>query len=215
MKEISHKSTGIPFTRIIQEQLEWSLSKHGFKLVPEWNQFRKPTKNGFQCIIYALKSYPDLSFLELHLGIRIDMVEQLVFPYLNLPTGFKKESMTLVTNFSNLVDCSVRTPIKEVDELKAHLVNQQSSIEETILPFLDSYSSLKALAGLFNANPTEPFKLHNNQIHRCFRGLALAKGSTPDQLESLCKIYQSVLDQWAAPPLVQDRFVRSLDDLRG
>jgi hypothetical protein len=57
--------------------------KHGFEARHELWQYRKESSHGFKAFIISISEYEDDCLVELHLGIRIDSVENFVYRYVH------------------------------------------------------------------------------------------------------------------------------------
>ncbi|TXB61458.1 hypothetical protein [Phaeodactylibacter luteus] len=186
------------------------LEPQGYTWLPRLHQFRREEPTGFRCIILALSPVPEGALLELHLGIRLQLVEQMAFPYTNGLQGFMPDSMTLAFPLSRLFGKPFQrfdVPFEGLPEAVFRVLEQQLSAQG--LPFLERHSSVAALHGLFNAQPTAPLHLVHNQVNRCLRGLALAHLHDRAQLSRLIAAYrQSLEEQYFAPPSALEKFER-------
>lgn len=183
-------------------RLSPTLLELGFEWLEAFQQFRRKTAFGFQCIILSISNYDDLSILELHFGIRFNQVEDLAFPYTNGLKGFSKESMTLVVSSAKL---------KKLPFLRWELAGQNDVIEaskeslllvnQVGLLFFQQYDSMEALDALFNKKPEEKVMMLNNPINRCIRGITIAFLSHRSNFEDLSKKYREILQNLFATNL--------------
>ena len=173
------------------------LEAAGYSWHAPLHQFRRPTPAGFVCVILSVSDFVDSALVEAHLGIRIDRVEELVFDHLNGAPGFRRDSMTLVTPLARLYEQrSERFPVSDRAGAAQAAAKIWTRIDDRGLPFLETFSDLLPLERLFNGAPDETVSLLHNPIHRCFRGLALAKlGERPD----LPALYATYREQLKAP----------------
>jgi hypothetical protein len=190
----------------IMTALRPRLEAAGFSWHAPLHQFRRATPAGFVCVILAVSDFVDSALVEAHLGIRIDRVERLVFDHLNGAPGFRADSMTLVTPLARLYERrSQRFAVSDRASAAAAATQVAQQLDERGLSFLDTFSELLPLERLFNGAPEETVSLLHNPIHRCFRGLALAKlGDRPD-LPALYATYREQLKEpyaadWALVP---------------
>lgn len=186
------------------------LEPQGYTWLPNLHQFRREEPTGFRCVILSLSPVPEGALLEVHLGIRSQLVEQMAFPYTNGLQGFLPDSMTLVFPLSKLFGKRFQrfdVPPDGLPEAVLRTLGQQLS--EQGLPFLERHSSTAALHSLFNAQPTAPLYLVHNQVNRCLRGLALAHLQDRAQLSQLTVTYrQSLKEQYFATPSALEQFER-------
>ncbi len=196
-------------------RLQSYFEKRDFIFLPQLNQFRRVTGPGFQCGIMSMSHYEDTSLLELHLGLRDDATEQLAFSYTNGLSGFRPNSMTLVTPIAKLYDQPFqRFSIQRSSDADAVLATLVQQLNDRGLIFLNRYSQTEDLEQLFNADPETPLPLLHNQVHRCIRGLALAKLMSRHYFESLAERYLHCLYQLAAPEKTIQSYKRLWNFLR-
>jgi hypothetical protein len=201
--------------RSIQEQqlaqaLHPLMRSKGYDWLPRLHQFRKSTENGFTCLILSTTAYEKESLTEAHLGIRIDHVENLAFPFTNGLPGFQPDSMSLVTPMARLFEQRYqRLPLageKSVEEATSQLKGQ---LESKGFAFLQQYSQLSQLDELLNAQPEAPVPYLHNQINRCFRAIVTAKLLQRQDFAALTEHYASLLaDSLYAPEATKAKYQR-------
>lgn len=175
----------------IYEQASKFFENQQFKFVKRVNQYRKNISNGFQCVIFSITHYPDTSIFEAHLGIRLDSVEQLAFPYTNGLPGFRKDSMTLVTPIAKLKGkLSERYNINSESSAKEAIMQVETFMNNNGFQFLEQYSKVNEMEQLYNHVTRERLHLIHNQLHRCFRGITLAKLVRRSDLIHLIQAYR-------------------------
>jgi hypothetical protein len=197
--------------QLFHELVQPLFEEKGFHWVPSFKQYRKLTPPGFQCVIFSFSHYAEGSLLEAHLGIRVDMVEQLAFPYTNGLPGFKEDSLTLVTPLARLFGM----PFERFDLVNRQDVLQASrkiryQLNEKGWRFLNDNMRLPHLDQLFNEQPEEYLQLVHNQANRCIRGLTIAKLNQDPNFPILAQIYRQQLEQI---PTATDRIRRGFDRL--
>jgi len=187
------------------------LEDKDFVYTPQWEQFRKTTSGGFQSLILSISEYPDISLFELHLGIRLNAVENLAYPFTNGLMGFQANSMTLVTPLAKLHGHAFQrfelSPGEAVDKPMEEIGKQ---LENGGFSFMEKYHSLEEMEKLFNRHPHHPLPLVHNQINRCLRGLVLAKLINRTDFEKLASLYRERLQVLRAP----DATIHKYDRLR-
>ncbi len=184
--------------------------ERGFQYRPAVQQFRREAPGGFQCVIFSATAYADTVVFEAHLGIRLESVEGLAFPYTNGLPGFSADSMTLVTPAARLR--GKRFERRQLDSLAAAdaaLAATFRFLEADGLPFLNRYSDLPAMDELYNSEPMRPLDLVHNQTNRCLRGVTLARLAGRDDFDRLVRIYRQQLNILHAP----DFAVRKYEEL--
>lgn len=182
---------------------------------PQWEQFRKPTASGFQSLILSISSYPDVSIFELHLGVRLDAVENLAYPFTNGLMGFQANSMTLVSPLAKLHGRAFqRFEIAPTGDVDAPLAEIAGQLERGGLSFLEKYNRLEEMEQLFNRHPHHPLPLVHNQINRCLRGLVLARLANRTGFEKLASLYRNRLQVLRAPDATLHKYDRLRSYLR-
>ena len=183
-----------PLEVIFHQQIQPFLKKKDFIFVPAFQQYRHLTPLGFQCIIFSFSHYPDVSILEMHLGIRADEVEQLAFSFTNGLPGFRSDSLTLVTPMAKLMEKSFeRFELKDETSCSIAVQELMLQLDRRGWLFLNQYSRLEQLHKLYNEQPDQPLPLVHNQINRCIRGITLAKLTHADEFNALGETYRDAL----------------------
>jgi hypothetical protein len=186
--------------RWLQELLNTELGQRGLEWIPHLHQFRQVFPGGFFCVILSVSGYPDCALAEAHVGIRLDDVENLSFPHTNNPLGFQPNSMTLVTPLARLLgERLLRYEIFKEEDAKSVAWQMLPLLIEKGLPFLAKYQDAHAMERLYNEQPHFPVPYLHNPIHRCFRGIALAKLVGNTEFSHLCSTYRQVLKNRFAP----------------
>ncbi|HKK79430.1 MAG TPA: hypothetical protein VJ933_07355 [Phaeodactylibacter sp.] len=178
----------------IVQALRPALQQRGYVWLPRLHQFRKSTKSGFSCLILSLSTYEEASLVEAHLGLRIDDVENLAFPFTNGLPGFQPESMSLVTPIAKLFGQRYqRLSLQGPADFQRATTTFTRQMEEEGFAFLEKYGRLETLDRLLNEQPNEPVPLLHNQINRCFRAIVTAKLTQRDDFPDLVTHYADFL----------------------
>ncbi|SDK71812.1 hypothetical protein SAMN05421823_103367 [Catalinimonas alkaloidigena] len=184
----------------IEEELFGKLApffeRYGFAQVRAFNQFRRPTDNGFQNMILAFSPCNGETWIEAFIGIRLDMVEQLAYPFTTGMQGFRRNSNTLVTSFGRLQGQPYkRFCIKGAKCLSETRRSISDFMIEQGFEFLDKYTQLHEIDHLWNATPQEPCPYAFNQAHRCIRGLVVARLASQYPFEDVREAYRKQMEQ--------------------
>ncbi|MEQ8703297.1 MAG: hypothetical protein RIC19_05230 [Phaeodactylibacter sp.] len=200
----------------VVDALASQLKQHGFDWLPRLHQFRRSTEHGFSCLILSSSPAAEGSIMEAHIGLRLDAVENLSFPFTNGLPGFQPDSMTLVTPIARLYGQRFqRLSLRDEKDREAAAQLFGAQLEESGLPFINQYSHIQALDLLFNHDPMAPLALVHNQINRCFRGIVLSKLVQSPDFEEVAKAYVSALEgKLYAPEPTLAKFHRLSDFLR-
>lgn len=192
------------------------LKEHGFDWLPRLHQFRQSTENGFSCLILSSSPANSGSIMEAHVGLRIDDVENLAFPFTNGLPGFRPDSMTLVTPIARLYNQRFqRLTLQDERDQKAAARLFGAQFKEKGIPFVETYNKRSDLDHLFNHSPSDPLPLVHNQINRCFRGIVIAKLTQRPDFEAVVQAYATALrDTLYAPDATIAKFDRLAGFLR-
>lgn len=189
--------------------LDGFLSKQGFELILSKQQFRKQGTHGFQNIIPTLSTYEQAqeTLVEFNLGVRLDIVEDLVNQFTQHLADFQADTNTLLTSMGRLLDKPfLRFNIKNESDVQQVSQNFMQFMEQQGFKFLDHISKLAHLEQLTNQNPDQVHPYFYNNYHRCLKGLTLARLNHRTDFETLAQIYQRQLLRRNAPPVQQNNF---------
>lgn len=199
----------------MQELLQEELGQRGLEWIPHLHQFRQIFTGGFFCVILSISGYPDCALAEVHIGIRLDEVEQLTFPHTNSTAGFQPNSMTLVTPLARLFGKRMqRFEIFNQEDAASAAWTVEKQLTQRGLLFLAKLQRVQDMDQLYNKQPELPIPYLHNAIHRCFRGIALAKLVERPGFEALCETYRRVLANRFAPKPTRAKYERLVQFLR-
>ena len=187
---------------------------HGYVLLAAQNQFRKSTNQGFfNLIVAAGPTFPALA--ELHLGIRIDLVEQLVYQFTIGLAGYGPHSTTLITSGGRIVgEPYQRYSLEQATDVSAVTQRMKDFLRTEGFPFLEEYGHVKPLDELYNRRPDEKSPYLTNALNRILRGIILAKLAQRNSWSDLVSDYRSQLIQRGTPESLVERYDRLVDYLR-
>ena len=200
----------------ISERLKPFLGRQGFTWLPHLHQFRKSTERGFTCVILSVSDHEQSSLVEAHLGIRIDDVENITFPFTNGLPGFQPDSMTIVSPLSKLYSKPFeRFEVTDARSAAEAVMAIQGQLQDKGLKFLGQYSSMEDMEALFNEKPQEPLFLVHNQANRCLRAIVMARLLPRKDFEQLVETYHRRLEEELhAPQSTLGKYIRLVNFLR-
>ncbi|EMR04342.1 hypothetical protein [Cesiribacter andamanensis] len=175
-------------------------SEHGYALQPHTKQFRKQSRNGFRAALLSVSGDRQEQTIDLSLSIRMDVVEELVYQFLSGPPRFSmQDSTTIVASYGRLNrDPYTRFVVRGEDELQEVCQRIETYMVEKGFRFLERFDHLKKIDALINRAPDKPCPYLYNQIHRCYRGIIIAKLTCRTDYNKLVKTYLKYLqNQWA------------------
>jgi hypothetical protein len=181
--------------------------RKNFDLHLAYKQFRKSDENGFQNAVFSCVQDDQVFTAEVHLGVRIHAVEQLVQPFLDLLLDFRGEANTLLIPAGKLTGQKYLR-FKAADEKDVKIIVEQIKelMNTTGFDFLAKASQINTLHEWFNCPPTLPNFYFHNQIHYCFKALAVAKLTQTSHFKELLETYTLWLTQCNPTQNTSDKF---------
>lgn len=179
-----------------------------YELLATHYQLRQITDQGFISLTVAAgPTFPTLA--ELHLGVRIDLVEQLVYQFTTGLSGYGPHSTTLITSTGRIVGKPYqRYPLERPEDVSAVVQQMKDFLWTTGFSFLEEYRHLKSLDELYNHQPDRKSPYLTHELHRSLRGVALAKLAQRGRWSDLVNVYRHQLVQRGTPEPLVDRYNR-------
>lgn len=175
--------------------------------------YHKNFPQGQQVIFIHFTEYPDVSYLEYNLGIRIHAVEEIIHRFLPTLSDYSNRSITLI-----------QTPDK-IGKLipKRFVIENDSQLAEAIMAaekffvmhgfhWLDEMVQPENLERAFAERKDKAFKTQNF-VYNSFRGATLAKFYNPEDYPILRQIYLETIRQREMTPFTIASFLQLLDYL--
>ena len=198
------------------QQLSPLFSRYGYEALPAKKQFRQTTKNDFRSVLFSLSGDTEEKTIDVQLGIRFNLIEELVYQFLGGKKGAEKESTTIITSLARLKRQKHRRLVITEDEedLQNTCHDIAGALQEKGFRFLNTYSQLHRIDKMVNRKPLRLCPIMYNQIHRCFKGITIARMLHRTDFEKLVSVYGNYLDsQWAARQ-VTDNYYKLVNFLR-
>jgi hypothetical protein len=187
--------------------LESFFEKQDFDLLLEKKQFRKNTEQGFQNIILSISKYEQESLIEFNIGVRLDIVENLVNQFTQHLIDFQADTNTLLTSMGRLLnEPFLRFKVKSEDDLFQVCQKLCKFMTEQGFSFLEQVSHSPTLDQVINRNPEQAHPYFYNSYHRALKGITLAKLNYNPDFEGLAQTYYQQLIRKNAPPSQQENF---------
>lgn len=189
-------------------------SEQGYEVISSGKEFRRITPNGFRSTLFSLSKTEDQQLLDIHLGIRFDIIENLVTQFLkeaNLPT----EDHTILASPHRFN----RPPLQRfllTDEPSLQLACTQIKdfMQKKGFRFLNTFHKLKRIDAVLNRKPQRISPYVHSQIHRCFVGITLARLLQRTDFELLCVIYGNYLYSQRVSEKVMESFQKLVTYLK-
>lgn len=175
--------------------------------------YLKNFPQGQQVVFVHFTEYPDVSYLEYNLGIRIHAVEEIIHRFLPTLSDYSDRSITLI-----------QTPDKIGKTIpKRFVIENDSQLAEAIMAaekffvmhgfyWLDEMIQPENLEIAFAERKEKAFKTQNF-VYNSFRGVTLAKIYNPENYPVLRQIYLENIEQKEMTPFTIASFLQLLDYL--
>ena len=196
------------------EEVSPFLIKYGFDLLFAPRQFRKIHSGGFCNVIVTVgNSLPALA--ELHVGIRLDLVEQLAYQFTTGLIEYGPHSTTLITSAGRIIGQPYhRFSLEHPSDINTVAEQVRQFMQTDGFAFLEKYQRVEALDELFNASPHESSPYLTNRLHRSLRGIILARLAYRSHWERLVTNYRAQLTLRGTPEAMMQNYDRLADYLR-
>ncbi len=199
----------------IYKQLQPVFETHGYEALPTKNQFRKKTKKGSRSVLFSVSGEAHRQILDLHLGIRFDIIETLVQQFYSGPKLFENESNTIVASLHKLKNAPIqRFTITDNESLQRACSEISVFMKEKGFRFLSAFDRLKRADATINRNPHLPCPYLHNQINRCFKGIVFARLLHRNDFGTLNTIYRNYLYSQRAPAPIMENYNKLVNYLK-
>ncbi|MEO1414687.1 MAG: hypothetical protein AAFW00_05380 [Bacteroidota bacterium] len=179
----------------LADQLSHILSSTGYEVIEGKKQLRKGRFSGFQNVIYAVSAYADSVWVEFHLGIRVDAIEQMAGRFTRTLPGWRADAHTVVVSEGKLQGQPyMRRTAKTVQDLDRIVDEFHHFWEDKGAQFLDTHTSIRGADILLNAQPQKKSIYLPNQAHRYIKGITAAKLAHNARFTDLAKTYLLAFD---------------------
>lgn len=164
---------------------------HGYQALPEKKEFRQTTATGYRSVILSVQGNSSQPQISLKLGVRFQMLESLVAQFLPSPDD-EGPSVLLDANqrFPELLYTGRHQPDSCYTQNIATLCRFMKVRGFRMLKAMDN---VKRIDGLLNRYPAEPTPYQPHPVHRCFRGLVLARIAHRSRFNELQQAYEKRL----------------------
>lgn len=190
------------------------LSQQSFVLLPEYKQFRRNTDIGFQNIIISTTTYSKELWVEVNIGVRVNLVEDFAQQFLDVPIEYRQHANTIIASIGKISDIKyLRYKIENEEDIKICYEAIKDFMQERGFSFLDHASRLANLDKLLNEKPHKTSKYLYNQTHRCFKGIIVAKLNHNPLFFELIDKYQQVLEKLKVSEAEMDKYMKLVNFL--
>lgn len=189
------------------------LNDFGFRLDNRSLYYVKDLEIGKQMIFFHHTQYEEVSYLEYHLGIRNEKVENIVHRFLPSLGDYKERSITLVTTLDSIDSKMPRRFLVDNDqEINEVIRDVERFLVSKGFRYLDALSTGESLERFFNHDIETPIATQNF-TYRSARGVTLAKLYNPKVYEEVKNGYLTMLHEKQVTPFTLASFINLLDYL--
>jgi hypothetical protein len=189
------------------------LADFGFKLDNRSLHYVKTNALGKQMVFFHFTQHEEVSYLEYHLGTRINRVENIVHRFLPSLGDYKERSITLIETMDRIDPTMPRRFVIEKDsEINEVIRKVEKFLVSKGFKFLDQYGTGESLEKYFNHDPNTPI-VTQNFTYRSARGITLSKLFNPENYARTKKIYLNMLHDKQVTPFTLACFINLLDYL--
>lgn len=185
----------------------------GFKFHTSNLLFQKDFTQGRQVIFVHFAEYSDASYLEYNLGVRINLVEEIIHRFLPTLSDYSERSITLIQSPDKI---GKSIPNRFVIENDSQLADAIMAAEKFFVmdgfKWLDEMIQPENLEKAFAERKGKGFKTQNF-VYNSFRGVTLAKFYNPEDYPILRQIYLENIRQHDMTPFTIASFLQLLDYL--
>ncbi len=171
----------------------------GFSIESNKWQFKKNNPKGFDTVIISLSEFETDYILEFHLGKRLNQIENFALAYLNYPTEFSKNSMTMFCSFARLKGKKYeRYSLQNFEDLE-YIGKELDIFLNTLgLRVLEQWASLLNLNAIFNEDPYS-LNMFYNSFTKAIRGTIINRFVGDERYELLEQVYRTILYKNGVP----------------
>lgn len=182
------------------------VEEQGFRPWEGRSAFMRKRQDGFHALLISVSPYPEEWWVEVQVGIRLDLVEESAFQFTQGLQDFHPYSLTAHVPLHVLSGSAYKRFICPPNDWATLRQEVEPALHEHAWPFFEKYSQLLALEKAYNSDPRSACYLHANRFYRCFRGMVLAKATHQRQMATLGQIYADELNRHGAPEQLQVQF---------
>ena len=175
--------------------------------------FYKLFPQGQQVIFVHYTEYPDASYLEYKLGVRINAVEEIIHRFLPTLKDYAERSITLIQTPDKIGKIIPNRFLIENDfQLSEAIMAAEKFFVLNGFRWLDEMIQPEKLERVFEEHGEKTFKTQNF-VYTAFRGATLARLYNPEDYPLLRNTYLDQIKKREMTPFTIASFLRLLDFL--
>jgi len=200
----------------LQETFTQKFESLGFVLIahPKYLQYKKAFNGGFQSCVFTVLERNNTFWIEINVGVRIDIVEKLANQFTLTLKDYHDESQTIMSTYGRIMGQPYfRFKIQNEEELVLTCEKIDAFLVEIAFDFMEDNSHVAAVDKLINRYPEKPSRFVFNESHRCIKGVIIARMVDNPQLETLIKAYHIVLQKHSLRDKMLPQYQKLVDYL--
>ncbi|MGB1243180.1 MAG: hypothetical protein ACPG49_11705 [Chitinophagales bacterium] len=191
------------------ESLDFVLTKHS-----KYLQYKKTFHGGFQSCIFTVLERNKTFWIEINIGVRIDIVEKLANQFTLTLKDYHNESQTVTSTYGRIMGQPYfRFKVQAQEELELAFEKIDGFLAEIAFDFMEDNSQVAAVDKLINRYPEKPSRFMFNESHRCIKGIIIARMADNPQLPTLIKAYKVVLQRHSLRDKMLPQYQKLVDYL--
>lgn len=201
----------------IQQTLGPLLKAKGFAYSehPKYLQFKRQFKGGFQTCLFAILQNEKTFWIELSVGVRVDIVEKLANQFTLTLKDYQSETHTILTTYGRIMgEPYFRFKVENLEGLEFAFEKMKDFLEEIAFDFMDDNSDVINIDKLLNRYPEKPSRFIYNDAHRCIKGVIIAQMAQNPQLHSLIQTYHIVMQRHSLRDKMMPQYEKLVKYLR-
>lgn len=164
---------------------------HGYQALPEKKEFRQATANGYRTVILSVQGNSNNPRICLQLGVRFQLLESLVQQFL---PSLEEEGPSVLLDANQRFPELLYTNRQNADSCYTHNIATLCRFMKIRgFRMLKAMDNIKRIDGLINRHPDQPTPYQSHPVHRCFRGLILARLTHRSRFKQLEQAYEKRL----------------------
>jgi len=188
-------------------------AERGFTLNPTQLMFERNIPHGKQVIFMHYTEDENSAQLEYTMGIRIDLIENLIHQFLPTLSDFAEKSITIAQSLDNMGKKSLnKFKISSSKHLQDAINSAEIFFSNTGFEWLDRLSNPENVEKEFFKQKYNPFANHNF-VYTAFRGSALSKLYNPGDYIALRQKFLEMLNEKNLTPFTIASFLHFLNYL--
>jgi hypothetical protein len=159
--------------------------------------FKRPTRFGFQELVYDVRGYAPEFVFSFSLAIRFDAIQDVAGPYSGISPEWRGEAFTIHVRPEYFTGNDQSKKICTPEDVTAALRTVEDLFDEHVSAFFDKYSTLVAAEQLLNHDPNYNFT--GDAVYKAVCGVAAAALCRRSDFLEIVERYRQELSGYIEP----------------